>query len=218
MFEKTSLVLNRFFVKKLTESDCTVHQYSCNFKENPVHGDEQRAIASICYKLGVPAVRLGNKIIAKQLIDSTKLQSDKWEIKLINSKVLDYTISNERQGIEQLERKFLEANLKKWNKSAIDKASEGGLIWWVTGEDGTEKCGEGWEIHKGRRIDVTIDVDGSFYLEIDLHHRFYTPWTLHEWQDKYPDAPIRYVRNNYKDKDNHYINQNIINKAEQLRK
>ena len=105
MFKETSLVLNRFFVKNLTEADCTVDEYSCNFKENPVHGDEQRAIASICYKLGVPAIRLGNKIIAKQPIDTKKLQTDKWEIKLINSKVLDYAISNERQGIEQLERK-----------------------------------------------------------------------------------------------------------------
>lgn len=205
-FNEVSLVLNRFFVKQLTDTDRTVHEYSCSFSQNPAHGDEQRAIASVCYKLGVPAVRLGNKIIAKQPIDSTKLKNEKWEIKFIAQRILDYAIFNERQGIEQLERKFLEERLKKWNKSAIDKAAEGGLIWWVTGEDGTEKCGEGWEVHKGRRIDVTIDFDGSFYLEIDLHHRFYTPWTLHKWQDEYPDAPIRYVRNNYKDKNNQYIN------------
>ena len=207
MFKETSLVLNRFFVKNLTEADCTVNEYICNFKENPVHGDEQRAIASVCYKLGVPAVRLGNKIIAKQPIDSTKLQGDKWEIKFIAPRVLDFNISNELKGIEQLERKSLEEKLiAKWNKFTIDKSSEGGLLWWATGDDGIEKCGEGWEVHKARRIDVTIDIDGSFYLEIDLHHRFYTPWTLHEWQDQYPEALIRYVRNNYKDKNNHYIN------------
>ena len=108
--------------------------------------------------------------------------------------------------MESLERKVLEQGLKKsFNKTEIEKASEGGLIWWITGHEGAEKCGDGWEVHRGRRIDVVIDSDGNLYLEIDIHHRFYTPWTLHQWPEEYPDIPISYVRNTYKDRNNNYI-------------
>lgn len=204
--EKTSIVLNRFFVKNLAEGDRNISEYSCRFTQNPDRGKEHQAIASICYKLGLPAIRLGNKIVTKELVDSARLQGDGWEVKFICKRTLDCTNPAERQGIEQLERKILEQNLKKqWDKTAIERASEGGLIWWITGEAGREKCGMGWEVHKGRRINVSVDADSNLYLEIDLHHRFYTPWTLHEWQDEYPDIPISYVRNTYKDKNNNYI-------------
>lgn len=204
-FEKTSIVLNRFLVKNLAVADRTFCEYSCSFTQNPDHGQEQKAIATICYKLGVPAIRLGNKIITKELVDSDRLRGDVWEVKFLGKRILDCTNSTERQGVERLERKIIEQALRRWSRAAVEKASEGGLIWWVTGEDGKEKCGIGWEVHKGRRIDVSIDADSNLYLEIDLHHRFHTPWTLHEWQDEYPDIPISYVRNIYKDKNNNYI-------------
>jgi Argonaute PAZ domain len=204
-FEEISIVLNRFIVKQLTESDRTVHEYSVRFEQNPDHGEEQQAIARICYKLGVPAVRLGNRIIAKDLVDLDHLHDDDWRVEIISERILDCANPVEQRGIEQLERKILENSLRSWDKTAIEKASEDGLIWWVKGEEGTEKCGEGWEVHRGRRIDVIIDTDGLLYLEIDLHHRFYTPWTLHQWQDKYPNVRIDYLRNTYKDKNNNYI-------------
>jgi Argonaute PAZ domain len=203
--KKTSIVLNRFFVKQLAESDLTVKEYICSFTQNPDRGQEQKAIARICYKLGVPAIRLGNKIITKEFINLDRLQNDGWDVKFLSEKVLDCTNPDERKGIEQLERKILEQRLKQWSKTAIEKASEGGLIWWVTGEAGIEMFGVGWEVHRGRRIDISVDTDSNLYLEIDLHHRFYTPWTLHEWQDEYPEVPISYVRNTYKDKNNKYI-------------
>lgn len=205
-FEETSIVLNRFLVKQLTEFDRTVHEYSCSFQQNPEQGDEQRAIASVCYKLGVPAIRLGNKIITQEPVSSDRSRSNDWELKSINKRTLSCANLVERKGIESLERKKLEQRLKRqWDKTAIEKASEGGLIWWVTGEAGKEQCGIGWEVHRGRRIDISIDSDDVLYLEIDLHHRFYTPWTLHQWQDEYPDIPIDYVRNTYKDKNNNYL-------------
>ena len=43
----TSIILNRFFVKKLNKSYLTVYEYICKFKDNPEHGKEQKAIASI---------------------------------------------------------------------------------------------------------------------------------------------------------------------------
>ena len=42
-----SIILNRFFVKKLTKSDLTVYEYICKFKDNPELRKEQQAIASI---------------------------------------------------------------------------------------------------------------------------------------------------------------------------
>jgi argonaute family protein len=103
------------------------------------------------------------------------------------------------------ERRSLEKKLRSFSKTAVERATEGGLIWWVTDEQGKEKCGEGWEVRRGRRIDISIDSDGYLYLEIDIHHRFYTPWTLHQWLEKYPDSPISYVRNTYKDQQNQYL-------------
>lgn len=214
-FEKTSIILNRFLIKQLSDYELTVNEYSCNFQENPELGNEQKAISSVCYKLGVPAVRLGNKIITQNTVDSQRLKRDDWELTLTSERTLNCTNLTERKGIESLERKNLEQNLKRWNKTTVERASEGGLIWWVTGEAGTDKCGEGWEVHRGRKIDVIVDADSKLYLEIDLHHRFYTPWTLEQWLETYPDIPINYVRNTYKDKNNTYLSWRYNNVSDQ---
>ncbi|PZO44752.1 MAG: hypothetical protein DCF17_03290 [Shackletoniella antarctica] len=204
-FEDTEVVLNRFLVKQLSDSELLIYEYSCSFKENPDQGDEQKAISSICYKLGTPATRLGSKIITQEAVSLDRLQGENWELRLISTRKLNCADSLELKGLEGLERRKLEKQLRMWNSTAIERASEGGLIWWVTGDAGKEKYGKGWEVHKGRRIDINIDSEGILYLEIDLHHRFYTPWNLHKWQDEYPDIPISYVRNTYKDKSNNYI-------------
>lgn len=46
-FEDTEVVLNRFLVKQLSDSELFIYEYSCSFKENPDQGDEQKAISSI---------------------------------------------------------------------------------------------------------------------------------------------------------------------------
>jgi hypothetical protein len=204
-FTKTSIAINRFPIEQLTKTLLTVHEYSCTFSENPERGMEQKAIASVCYKLGVPSVRLGNKIITQEPVDSRQLSNSDYQLDPNSTRILDCANIIERKALESLKKKELEWKLKEqWSKTAIDKV-DGGLIWWVTGAEGQEKCGNGWEIHKGRRIDIAIDSDGFMYLEIDLHHRFYTPWTLHQWLEKYPDVPIGYVRNTHRDKNNNCI-------------
>ncbi|WAS05323.1 argonaute PAZ domain-containing protein [Gloeomargaritales cyanobacterium VI4D9] len=204
--EQTSVVLNRYLVRPLEERDLTIHEYQCHFDQLPQQGDEQRAISSICYKLGVTAVRLGSRIITREEVSPTKMRSDDWKLSKIATRKLDCSNTYERKALESLERRVLEQRLKNsFNKTEIERDSEGGLIWWITGHEGAEKCGDGWEVHRGRRIDVVIDSDGNLYLEIDIHHRFYTPWTLHQWLEEYPDIPISYVRNTYKDKNNNYI-------------
>jgi len=107
-FEKTSIILNRFLIKQLSDSELTVNEYSCSFPENPEPGSEQKAISNVCYKVGVPAVRLGNKIITQNTVDSNRLKGDDWELTLTSERTLDCSILTERKGIESLERKKLE--------------------------------------------------------------------------------------------------------------
>lgn len=202
---ETQVVLNQFLIKKLSEDDCKVYEYNCCFVETPESGQEFKAIASICYKLGVPATQFKNKIITKCPINSGKLKTDHWEVIPSEEKILNPSNNAERKALEQLERKNLEVGLKQeWRDATdVEKAAEGGLIWWVK-EKGIELSGDGWEVHKGRRIDVIIDVSGNLLLEVDLHYKFYTAWTLQQWQEEYPDCRIDYVRNTYKDKYNRY--------------
>lgn len=205
-FEKTSVVLNRFYVKQLQIDELTVYQYRCSFRQIPEQGSEQQALSSVCYKLGVIAVRLGSSIITKEPISSEKMKSDDWHLTEIATKVLSCEKHSERKALETFERRLLEKKIRELpTKTKVERASESGLLWWITDDSGTEKCGKGWEVHRGRRIDLDIDSDGNLYLEIDIHHRFYTPWTLHQWLDEYPNIPISYVRNTYKDKNNNYI-------------
>ncbi|AIE74895.1 MULTISPECIES: argonaute PAZ domain-containing protein [unclassified Synechocystis] len=213
--EKTSVVLNHFFVKNLDKEDLCFHEYQCKFSQPPQQGDEQRAISSICYKVGVTAVRLGSRIITKEEVSCEKMKGSSWKLVKMSDRELSCEDNLQRKAIEIFERKILEKQLKYFNKTAIEKATEGGLIWWIRDQHGVEKFGNGWEVHRGRKIDVVIDSDKNLYLEIDIHHRFYTPWTLHQWLENYPDIPINYVRNTYKDQNNNYISWQYEEVSEQ---
>ncbi|MDR5639522.1 argonaute PAZ domain-containing protein [Thermosynechococcus sp. PP42] len=200
-FREVEVILNRFFVKNLTQQDLTFYEYQCQFTQVPEEGSEQKALSSVCYKLGVTAVRLGNRIITRQPIDTSKMQTQGWQLQQIGCRELSCQNDHERQALESFERKILECKLKeKFEKTRIEKDYEVGLIWWIPVEKGIEKRGDGWEVHRGRAINVRIEPDGKLYLEIDIHHRFYTPFTLEWWLNKYPDIQIKYVRNTYEDK------------------
>jgi hypothetical protein len=58
----------------------------------------------------------------------------------------------------------------------------------------------GWEVHTGVRLDVELHYSGVIFIEIDLHHRFYSSWTLEQWLQDYGDIPINWVRNTYDDR------------------
>jgi argonaute family protein len=36
----------------------------------------------------------------------------------------------------------------------------------------------GWEVHTGVRLDLELHYSGMVLVELDTHHRFYSPWTL----------------------------------------
>jgi hypothetical protein len=214
-FEDINLVVNRFLIKKLNDSDRSVYEYACKFKEDPDKEEIQRNLFRVCYSVKIPATILGFRVITKDEISPEYLKNENWQLSLVSKKVLDCQKLTELKTLERLEQNKLERELRKWKSASVEK-SGGVLVWWVDRDQGREKHGEGWEVHRGRKIDIYIDSDDHLYLEIDVHHRFYTPWTLHQWQDKYPDIACTYVRNTYRDKNNRYINWRYERVSEQL--
>jgi len=200
--QERSFILNRFLIKQLEPIDLAFYEYQCNFKETPEPGHEERSLSRVCYKLGVTAVRLGSRIITRDKISSEVMSNSDWQLLDPIEKVLSTKNPSQRKALETFERKILEKRLKLIGKREVERASEGGLIWLRTDPD---QLGDGWEVRQGRRIEIAINSEGQLYLEIDIHHRFHTHWTLHQWLEQHPEIPIRYVCNNYKDKDGNSI-------------
>jgi hypothetical protein len=197
--QEVPVILNRFLVKELTQEDLTFYEYDCRPNPPPELGEEQRAIARVCNRLDVIAARLGSRIITQERVSPSQLKTPEWELEERGLRVLTCANAQERSALESFERKRIGLRLKSQYKKIEVEWIGGGLLWWVTAQKGVELSGEGWEIHRGRMIDVAVEPDGKLYLEVDIHYRFYTPWTLHEWLESYPDVPIEIVRNTYFD-------------------
>jgi hypothetical protein len=191
--------INRFPIKKLSDRDQIVQVYSYTFNPSPEPGKEYSAINQIPWKIKISGVRLNSRIITKQLISDEYLKQDNWTLKHQGTQLLNLNISNEREALEQLERKWLEQQLRyKFARNRINSASEGGFIWWDA--DNIILQDLGWEVHTGVRLDVELHYSGVIFIEIDLHHRFYSSWTLEQWLQDYGDIPINWVRNTYDDR------------------
>jgi hypothetical protein len=198
--QEVPVILNRFLVKELTQEDLTFYEYNCTLNPLPEPEDVRKTfskISRICNQLEVLAVRLGNRIITQEKVPTSKLRTEGWELKELGPRVLTCTDVQERSALESFERKRIESRLKSLFKKTEVESTGGGLLWWMTSQEGVELFGDGWEIHRGRMIDVAVETDGKLYLEVDIHYRLYTPWTLHEWLENYPDVPIKLVRNTY---------------------
>lgn len=200
MTKYTSKVfINRFPVKQLSDRDQTVQVYSYTFNPSPEPGKEYSAINQIPWKIKTPGVKFKSTIITKQLISDEYLKQDNWTLKYQGTQLLNLNISNEKEALEQLERKWLEQQLKyKFARNRINSASEGGFIWWDA--DSIILQDLGWEVHTGVRLDVELHYSGVIFIEIDLHHRFYSSWTLEQWLQDYGNIPINWVRNTYDDR------------------
>lgn len=200
MTKYTSKVfINRFPVKQLSDRDQTVQVYSYTFNPSPEPGKEYSAINQIPWKIKTPGVKFKSTIITKQLISDEYLKQDNWTLKHQGTQLLNLNISNEKEALEQLERKWLEQQLKyKFARNRINSASEGGFIWWDA--DSIILQDLGWEVHTGVRLDVELHYSGVIFIEIDLHHRFYSSWTLEQWLQDYGNIPINWVRNTYDDR------------------
>ena len=191
--------LNRFPVKKLNDLDKTVQVYNYTFDPSPEPGKEYSAINQIPWKIKTPGVRFKSTIITKQLISDEHLKKDNWTLTYKGTQLLNLDNSYEKEALEKLERKWLERELRyKFSRNKIDRASEGGFIWWDA--DNIILQDLGWEVHTGVRVDVELHSSGVVFLEIDLHHRFYSSWTVEQWLQNYPDIAIAWVRNTYGDR------------------
>ena len=189
--------LNRFPVKKLNDEDKTVQLYSYTFNPSPEPGKEYTAINRITWNIGTPGVRFKSTIITKQLISEEYLKQDNWTLKHQGSQLLNLNIFHEREALEQLERRWLERELKyKLSRNRVNRASEGGFICWDASSIILQDLG--WEVHTGVHLDIEVHHFGAILIEIDLHHRFYSSWTLEQWLQNYKDIPIKWVRNTYK--------------------
>ncbi|AFZ37878.1 stem cell self-renewal protein Piwi [Stanieria cyanosphaera PCC 7437] len=191
--------LNRFPVKRLTEAERTVQTYTYTFNPSPEPGKEYSAINRITWNIGTPGVRFGSTIITKQPIAERYLQGENWLLKPQGTQLLDLNNSNEKEALERLERRWLGWKLRQTSeKYRLENSPEGGFIWWNL--DKTILQGLGWEVHTGVCLDISIHHSGVVLTEIDIHHRFYTSWTLEQWLQTYPDLSINWVRNTYNDR------------------
>ncbi|MGF1590739.1 MAG: argonaute PAZ domain-containing protein [Pleurocapsa sp.] len=189
--------LNRFPLKKLTEVDKTVQIYKCNFESSPELGQEYSAINSIPYKIGYTSgVRFGSTIITKEKISDRYLSNKDWTLQHQETKLLNPENLVEKQALERLERRWLGNEIRQISeRNRVEKSSEGGFIWWNA--DKVILADLGWEVHTGVRLDLDLHSSGMVLVEIDTHHRFYSPWTLEQWLQTYSDLPIKWVRNTY---------------------
>lgn len=193
MSESTTVCLNRFSVKTLTEEDRTVYRYGYSFTEPPEGADIYRAVSRILYGIGAAiGVRLESTIVTTERISEERLSTDEWVLNYVGEQLLDPANSVERKALEQLSRKTLSSSLKQLNGPRVDRSRSGFILW---DESRVEREGDGWQVLKGALIDVVVDSKGRLSLEIDTHYRFYSPWTVHEWLNRYPNVPLNYVRN-----------------------
>ncbi len=191
--------LNRFPVKQLSDREKTVQVYSYTFNPSPEPGKEYSAINKIPWKIRTPGVKLKSTIITKQLISDECLKQDNWTLNYTGTQLLNLDNSNEREALEKLERKWLERELRyKLSRNRVDRALGGGFIWWDANNIILQDLG--WEVHTGVRLDVELHYSGVIFIEIDLHHRFCSSWTLEQWLQDYKDIPINWVRNTYDDR------------------
>lgn len=190
------IFFNRFPIKFLSEADKTVQTYNYQINPSPEPGKEYSEASKILWKLWTPAAILGNIIVTKEIISEKYLQGENYSLQHQGAQVLNPENENQLEALERIERRSLEKILKqRAEKNRIERHFTGGFIWWNA--DKIILQDRGWEVHTGVNVDVSVHSSGVLFLEIDTHHRFYTPWLLSQWLKTYPDIPIDWVRNTY---------------------
>jgi hypothetical protein len=195
MTEAVEVCLNRFPVRQLNQSDRTVWIYSCRFKQPPEPEAIYQSTGKILWQVKTPGARLGSTLAVQFALKPEYMQGEGWALQLLGQQELNPEISSERRVLEQIARRDLEQKLRGSKNRKIERNAGKGLIWW--NDQRVERAGDGWQVHSGVLLDVVIDVGGLLLLEIDSHYRFYTPWTLQEWIETHPEAPLDYLRNTY---------------------
>jgi hypothetical protein len=206
--------LNSFAVKRLNEVERTVQVYTYSLNPPPEIGKEYSAIGKMLRSLGMPAAQLGETVISKEAVSPKLWQGESWVLQPQGARELNLIEQCEREALEKLERRCLEQKLRQFSRqlqheNRVERSAEGGFIWWNAEKIVLQQ--PGWEVHTGVHLDISVHRQGVLFLEIDSHHRFYTPWTLQEWLDNYPGAPIGYVRNTYDENSWKYVRTSTEN-------
>ena len=157
----------RFALKRLSQADKTVYVYSYKFTSPPEPGKEYSAVNLITWKIETPGVKFGSTIITKQPIAKNCLKHQDWTLQSQGTKLLNPEKLNEKVALEKLERRWLGMKLRTiGTKYRVEKASEGGYIWWNADKIILQDFG--WEVHIGVRLDIEINESGILFAEIDM--------------------------------------------------
>lgn len=194
MSQSVDVYLNRFLVRQLNKTDCTVYRYRCSFDIVPEPEKIYKEVGRILWALRVPGARMGAEIVTQTPVAPENISGAGWTLHASEPQALNPGNAGDRAILEQLSRRWLEQQLRKQGQT-FERAAGSGMIVWDAQK--TEHTGVGWQVHRGVHVNVAIDAQGSLYLEIDQHSRFYTPWLFQEWLENYPEAPIGTVRNTY---------------------
>jgi hypothetical protein len=195
MTEAVEVCLNRFPVRQLSQSARTVWIYSYRFEQPPEPEAIYQSTGKILWQIKTPGARLGSTLAVQFALKPEYMQGEGWALQLLGQQELNPEISSERRVLEQIARRDLEQKLRGSKNRKIERNAGKGLVWW--NDQRVEQAGDGWQVHSGVLLDVVIDVGGFLLLEIDSHSRFYTPWTLQDWIETHPEAPLDYLRNTY---------------------
>ncbi len=193
--------LNRFVIKQLTTADKTVYTYSYRFTNPPEPGEEYySAVNKIAWAIKTLGIKFGSLIITRSLIPEQYLSNQDWQLTPHGTQVLDTNKPGEKLALEKLERECLGMKLSNvGEKHRVKKRKEGGYTWWNA--DRVVKQDDGWEVHTGVSLDVAIDKlqPNDLFVEIDIHHHFYSPLTLEDWLQQHPNLipSIKWVGNAY---------------------
>lgn len=193
MPEHTTVCLNLYPVHILSEHKRTVYRYSYSLTEIAEDADIYGVVGKILYNIGdATGVQFNSEIITTQPIATEHLQNKGWQLQENGTQQLDPSSSTERKALEQLCRRQLRYALRHVNGLKVENTGAGLVLW---DDRKVEKSGAGWQVLRGALIDIVVDSQGLLSLEIDTHYRFYSPWTVHQWLERYPGAPLTYVRN-----------------------
>lgn len=196
---KTTVYLNRFFVKNLSPEELEFYCYSIKFNDVINAEDLYQKIGNILYKIAVIGSRLGDNIITQQEVPDTHLLGDGWHLQFKEKKIINLNNTDERKALEQFNRKILWEKMSSFEINLdIEKAFGGGFTWWNNKK--IEDFGDGWKVLRARKVNLAIDPKGDYYLEIDCQSYFDSDLLLDDWMRKYPEVPVDYVQNTYDDK------------------
>lgn len=189
--QNSSVYLNRFFLKSLSNEDKTVKIYKPEFQSMTDVEELEKAISRLCWRVGAPATRWQNFIITQQDLEVTS--GDNWTLIKQEDKQFNPDDKGMNKALASLFKRYIQTKIKEQGKGNIENR-QGGLLW----QDNTPiKRGENWSLHRGTFISTFIDREGNFYLDIDIRYSLRTEKTLADWYAKHPDIEFKQVQNTY---------------------